>query len=58
MKRFILVVFTAVLIFVISSCGKNKLTPFEKFVNDIYTSENKKITKYKKMYIWRNIINT
>lgn len=40
MKRFILVVFTAVLIFVISSCGKNKLTPFEKFVNDIYASES------------------
>lgn len=38
-KRFILVVFTAVLILMICSCGKNKLTDFEKFVNDIYSSE-------------------
>ncbi len=40
MKRLILIVFTMVLILVISSCGKkNKLTDFEKFVNDIYASE-------------------
>lgn len=39
-KRFILVVFTAVLVLMISSCGKNKLTDFEQFVNDIYASES------------------
>lgn len=38
-KRFILVVFTAVLVLMISSCGKKKLTDFEQLVNDIYASE-------------------
>ena len=38
-KKLLIVVFTACLIFVISSCGKNKLTGFDKLVNDIYASE-------------------
>ena len=39
-KRLLLVVFTACLILVISSCGKKELTGFDKLVNDIYASES------------------
>jgi len=39
-KRIILLVFTMVLVLMISSCGKKKLTNFEKLVNDIYASES------------------
>ncbi len=39
-KRLLLIVFTACLILVISSCGKKKLTGFDKLVNDIYASES------------------
>ena len=39
-KRLLLVVFTACLILVISSCGKKKLSGFDKLVNDIYASES------------------
>ena len=39
-KRLLLIVFTACLILVISSCGKNKLEGFDKLVNDIYQSES------------------
>lgn len=39
-KRIILIVFTMVLVLLISSCGKKKLTDFEHLVNDIYASES------------------
>ena len=37
----LLLVLVAVCALVISSCNKNKLTDFEKFVNNIYNSELK-----------------
>ncbi len=40
-KKLILLVLFAVCALVISSCNKNKLTNFEKFVNNIYNSELK-----------------
>jgi hypothetical protein len=40
-NKLILLVLVAVCALVISSCNKNKLTDFEKFVNNIYNSELK-----------------
>ena len=39
-KRIILIVFTMVLSLLISSCGKKKLSDFDRLVNDIYASES------------------